>query len=111
MVQSIKVPWNVQIFRYNTIQLLSNCFAPQTWKIWAGYRPSISDIIGYNRAVLKTFAAHYLSKFVVSRMSQSRLHVTSRDRFLYLFLREQAKLFTNSLDQHERIVILANIKV
>ena len=97
-MQSIIVPWNVQIFQYNTLRPLSNCVTPQTWKIWAKYRPGISDVIGYNRAVFKIFAAYHLFELVISRMSHARLHDTRCSGFLHLFLSEQAEHFANYLD-------------
>ena len=44
-------------------------------------------------------------------MGHARMHGIRRKCFLHLFLSEQAKLFTNSLDYCECIMVVTNIQV
>ena len=111
MVQSIIILWNIQIFRYNTLGPLSNCFPSQTWTVWTKQGTGISDVDGNNRAVIKTFTAYQLFELIIGWMGHARLHVALLNILLHLFLREHAKLLTDNLNHNKGVVVTMNIQV
>ena len=111
MVQSIIILWNIQIFQYNTIRPLSNCFPSQTWKVWTKQGTSIIYVTGNNREVIKTFTAYQLFEHLIGWMGHARLHVARLNILLHLFLREHARLLTGSLDHKKGVVVTKHIQV
>ena len=111
LVQPIKIPRNLNIFRFHPFWFLSSTTPLQPEQVRAKNGAGVSYIIDFYRGIFEKIIAHHLFELIIRRMPHHRLCLSGKLRCLNLPFGVAFKIATYRFNHSKSLLLLAHVYI